>query len=122
MQIFFENELLKIKNSTIQLIERDPSILNNYIPVFDEKRVIVSSMRIDNIIAKIIETNRQKVKNLIQEKKVYLNNELLQNGEKKIAVNDTFSIRKYGKYRLKEIMGNTKKDNIILVIQKYIAN
>ena len=84
MQIFFENELLKIKNSTIQLIERDPSILNNYIPVFDEKRVIVSSMRIDNIIAKIIETNRQKVKNLIQEKKVYLNNELLQNGEKKL--------------------------------------
>ena len=34
--------------------------------------------------------------------------------------NDILSIRKYGKYIIKNIIGTTKKNNLVLEIEKYI--
>ena len=120
MQFFFETELKRIKNTNIELIERDIQLLNNFEPNFEEITIINSSLRIDSIIAKIIQTNRDTVKDLIKDKKIILNYEMLTQNDKKLNINDTFSIRKYGKFRLKEIVGNTKKENLIIQIQKYI--
>ena len=120
MNTYFEMELIKIRNANINLIEKDISILNDYIPEFLEITIINSSLRIDSVIAKIIHTNRDTIKDLIKDKKIYYNYELLTNGTKNIQENDTFSIRKYGKYKFIQIEGNTKKNNLILKIHKYI--
>ena len=120
MNTYFEMELKKIKNANINLIEKDIHILCEYQPDFLEITIINSSLRIDSVIAKIIHTNRNTVKDLIKDKKIIYNYELLTSSTKNIQVNDTFSIRKYGKYKFIEIEGNTKKDNLILKIHKYI--
>ena len=120
MNTFFEMELKKIKNANITLIEKDINILCNYQQKFQEIKIINSSLRIDSVIAKIIHTNRDKVKDLIKDKKIVYNYELLTNSTKNISLNDTFSIRKFGKYKFIEIEGNTKKNNLVLIIHKYI--
>ncbi len=120
MNTFFEMELKKIKNANITLIEKDINILSNYQPDFLEIKIINSSLRIDSVIAKIIHCNRDAVKDLIKDKKIVYNYELLTNSTKNISINDTFSIRKFGKYKFIEIEGNTKKNNLVLIIHKYI--
>ncbi len=122
LNTFFEMELKKIKNAYIELISKDIELLKNYTPKFEELTIINSSLRIDSIIAKIIHCNRDTIKKLIQDKNIIYNYELLKNGNKTINLNDTFSIRKYGKYRLKEIVSLTKKGNLVLKIEKYIDN
>ena len=122
MNTYFEMELKKIRNANIKLIEKNIDLLKEYHPNFQEITIINSSLRIDSVIAKIIHTNRDTIKELIKDKKIFYNYELLTNGTKNIQVNDTFSIRKFGKYKFIEIEGNTKKDNLVLKILKYIDN
>lgn len=122
MQTFFEMEFKKIRNSNIELIQRNISLLENYQIPFEELQIITSSLRIDSVIAKIIHTNRENVKELIKDKKVILNYELLKDNSKTLNINDTFSIRKFGKYKFNRIISNTKKDNLIIEILKYTTD
>ncbi len=122
MQSFFEMEFTKIKNSHIKLLEKDLNYLDNYTQNFEEINIIVSSLRIDNVLAKIIHTNRDNIKDLIKDKKIIYNYEILKNGNKQIKENDTFSARKIGKFKFNRIVANTKKDNLIISILKYTDN
>ena len=122
MKTFFEMEFLKIKNSHIELIERDTNYLNDYKPHFLEITIINNSLRIDSIIAKVIHTNRDNVKELIKDKKIIYNCDILKNNAKILHEGDTFSIRKFGKFKFDSILANTKKDNLVIQILKYIDN
>lgn len=122
MQTFFEMEFTKIKNANIELIERELDILDDYEPLFENIKVIASSLRIDSVIAKVIHTNRDSIKDLIKDKKIVYNYEVLKDGTKNISIGDTFSIRKIGKFKFLEIDGTTKRNNMVLNILKYIDN
>lgn len=119
MKPYFQQELRTIHHANIILIEKNIDLLKDFHQQFDEITIICSSMRIDNTVAKIIHTNRSNIKDLIKNQKILYNDEILINGSKTISENDTFSIRKFGKYRLSKIDGNTKKNNLILKILKY---
>ena len=116
---YFESELNKISNVNIKLHEVPLDTLDNYIPKFEYLKIITSSLRLDSVIARTIKTNRDTVKDLIKDKKVINNYELLKDPDKLIKENDTFSIRKIGKFKFNKIIANTKKDNLILEILKY---
>ena len=120
MKPFFEQELSKIGKANVQIEEQDLDLLNDYKPDFEEIEVISSSLRIDSIIAKLIHTNRDQIKELIKDKKITYNYEILKDGSKVLKINDVFSIRKYGKYRFNNIINSTKKNNLIVSIFKYI--
>ena len=122
MQTFYEMEFTKIKNSYIKLIEKDINYLDNYEPNFKELKVITSSLRIDNVLSKIIHTNRDNIKDLIKDKKIIYNYEILKNGSKQINENDTFSVRKIGKFKFNKIITTTKKENLIISILQYVDN
>ncbi len=122
MNTFYEMEFTKIRNSHIKLIEKNINYLEKYQPHFNEIKIIVSSLRIDNVLAKIIHTNRDNIKDLIKEKKIIYNYEILKNGAKQINENDTFSVRKIGKFKFKEIIASTKKENLIISILQYVDN
>lgn len=116
---FFKQEFTKVGKNNIELEEKDLYLLNDYIPNFEELKIITSSLRIDSVIAKIIHTNRDEIKELIKDKKIIYNYELLKDGSKLLKSGDTFSIKKYGKYKFDSIITNTKKDNLIISILKY---
>ena len=94
--------------------------LNNFKRNYLEIEIIVSSLRIDTIISRLIGCNREKIKELLKDKKIILNYEPLNKPERLLQENDIFSIKKYGKYRFDKIIGKTKKENYIILIEKYI--
>ena len=120
MQTYFEMEFTKIKNSHIELIEKDLDYLKNYQPNFLEIKVITSSLRIDSILAKIVKTNRDSIKDLIKDKKVIYNYDILKDNAKQIKEGDIFSVRKVGKFKFNKIIASTKKENLIISILQYI--
>ena len=119
LQTFFESEFTKVGKSNIELLEKNLDFLNDYEPQYEEIKIITSSLRIDSVIAKLIHTNRDQIKELIKDKAIIYNYEALKNGAKFLKENDTFSVKKYGKYKFDSIIANTKKDNLIIKILKY---
>lgn len=109
-----------IGNKLVTTELSDLSILNNYHKKYEDKEIIVSSLRIDNVISKIISTSRTIVKDKIKNKEIILNYNILTNPSYVLQENDIFSIRRHGKYKFISIIKTTKKENYIIKYQKYI--
>ena len=117
---YIKSNLLFIKNSPIELEEIDICTLNNHHQQYEENTIIVSSLRIDTIISRIINTNRSLVIEKIKDKDILLNYDILTKNSYLLKENDIFSIRKHGKYKFIGIEKTTKKNNYIVKYLKYI--
>lgn len=114
-------ENLKIIGTTpISLEEVDSNLLKNYSREYESIKLIVSSLRLDTIISKLASCNREKVITKIKNQEILINDIPAAKTSTLLKPNDIFSIRKIGKFKFKEIMGTTKKDNLIIEINKYI--
>lgn len=116
---YIETNLIKIKNYNIKLEELDINYLKDYQVEYEKINIIVSSLRSDNLISKLIKTSRDIVKDMIKDKLIRINYELLNKSSYIIKENDIISIRKYGKYRFIGIIKETKKDNYLIEVNKY---
>ena len=85
-----------------------------------EYNIIVSALRLDNIIAELARTSRMQAKELINQERVFVNfkNEIKQT--KLLNEGDLISIRGKGRFKISEIIGNTQKGRYILKIEKYV--
>lgn len=106
----------------IKLQEVSLDFLMNYQRKYEKLEVIVTSVRIDAVIAKIIGCNRDKVQDKIRDKLVFLNGKILQKVSYIMKEGDIFSIRGFGKYRYREFVGKTKKGNLVILIDKYVSS
>lgn len=116
---YIETNLIKIKNYNIKLEELDINYLKDYQVEYEKINIIVSSLRSDNLISKLIKTSRDIVKDMIKDKLIRINYCLLNKSSYIIKENDIISIRKYGKYRFIGIIKETKKDNYLIEVNKY---
>ena len=117
---FIKNNLNIIGNSKVLLEEIDLSLLENYERKYKELETIVSSIRIDTVISRIIKINREEVINKIKNKEVLLNHEVLTKNSYILKENDIFSIKRYGKYKYIDIVNNTKKNNLVIKYLQYL--
>ena len=117
---YIKSNLTSIKNSKVDLIERNPYYLKDYKQEYEECIIIVPSIRVDVIVSKIINSSRSNALEKIKNGDIYLNYELLTKPTYMLRENDIFSIRKYGKYKFNGIINETKKGNIIVNISKYV--
>ena len=117
---YIKSNLISIRNSKVDLIEKDPYYLKNYKQEYEEFNIIVPSIRVDVIVSKIINSSRSNALEKIKNGDIYLNYELLTKPTYMLKENDIFSIRKYGKYKFNGIINETKKGNIIVNISKYV--
>lgn len=117
---YIKSNLTSIKNSKVDLIERNPYYLKDYKQEYEECIIIVPSIRVDVIVSKIINSSRSNALEKIKNGDIYLNYELLTKPTYMLKENDIFSIRKYGKYKFNGIINETKKGNIIVNISKYV--
>lgn len=108
----------KIRNYNVKLEKVDLNYLDSYERKYETIKLLVPSLRIDVIIAKITKKSRSEVLDIIKDKQVLFNYETLEKITN-LKENDVFSIRKYGKYIYKGIDGNTK-NNIVISLDKYI--
>lgn len=94
---YIKSNLTSIKNSKVDLIERNPYYLKDYKQEYEECIIIVPSIRVDVIVSKIINSSRSNALEKIKNGDIYLNYELLTKPTYMLKENDIFSIRKYGK-------------------------
>lgn len=119
-QNYFEMNFTKVSNSKIELVQLELDYLENYERSYEKQELVVSSERIDTIIARLSNTSRTLVKDKVRDKEIILNNEILKNLSYTLKENDIFSIRKIGKFKYMGIVKTTKSNNYIVEILKYL--
>ena len=117
---YIKSNLTSIKNSKVDLIEKDPYYLKDYKQEYEEFNIIVPSIRVDVIVSKIINSSRSNALEKIKNDDIYLNYELLTKPTYMLKENDIFSIRKYGKYKFLGEINKTKKGSLVIKYLKYV--
>lgn len=117
---YIKSNLTSIKNSKVDLIERDPYYLKDYKQEYEECIIIVPSIRVDVIVSKIINSSRSNALEKIKNGDIYLNYELLTKPTYMLKENDIFSIKKYGKYKFLGEINRTKKGSLVIKYLKYV--
>lgn len=117
---YIKSNLTSIKNSKVDLIEKDPYYLKDYKQEYEECVIIVPSIRVDVIVSKIINSSRSNAFEKIKNGDIYLNYELLTKPTYMLKENDIFSIRKYGKYKFLGEINRTKKESLVVKYLKYV--
>ena len=115
---YITSQLFKIGNAGIKIKEN----LSDSIPEgrgFDTKEYIVSSLRLDNIVAAISGLSREKTKNLILSGSVTHNFLPCDNISHTVAENDVLTVRGMGKFKIDCVLGETKKHRIRISIIRY---
>ncbi len=114
------NNFITIGNKKVKLLEMDLDIVNDYKLNYLDINLNVSSLRIDNIISRLIPTSRSNSNLMIKNKKVIVNYNLCTNSNYILKDNDIFSIRGIGKFKyigIDYIKSNGKKS---ILIKKYM--
>ncbi|CCG90169.1 RNA-binding protein [Pediococcus pentosaceus] len=112
LENFFLNEIDRIGKIKVKLI---PTSTNDILKVQDDWEPVnqtVASLRMDSIISTGFSISRHRVKELIEKRLVQLNWMIDEKADTLIALNDVISVRKYGRIKLIDILGKTKKDKL----------
>lgn len=112
--------LTSIKNNKVILSEVDLSLKDNFHQEYKFKEIIVSSLRIDNIVSTLCNDSRAKVIERFKNKEIVLNYNEEIKPTRILRENDIFSIRKIGKFKYIGIIKSTKKGGYIIKIAEYI--
>ena len=112
------DNLSKIKHESVRLeiVEEFPELDDQY----EELTVNVASVRLDAIIARILNLSRERAQGLIQSGRVNVN--YVESKDKSSMIKDgsIISIRGYGKYRFEKVISETKKNRLSIKVLKYI--
>lgn len=116
---YLQNSLNSIRNTSVVIEEVPLSIANNFIQEFITYEIIVSSLRIDNVISSLIKLSRQDVLIKFKNKEIVLNYKEELKPARTLKENDIFSVKNFGKFKYYGIIKRTKKGGFIIKILKY---
>ena len=116
---YIVENLSSVKHTSVKVSVCDdiPEALS---PKFLEESIIVSSNRLDAIIAKVFNLSRNAALNLISEGKVFVCGRQETGNAKTLKDGDVVSVRGKGKFIFSGEGGNTKKDKLYIEVKKYI--
>lgn len=119
--VFFNLERVGSTKVTTKLqdIKNNQDINNLSSSSLEEHKIITASLRLDTTLSSAFNISRTKVSSYIKSNKVFLNFIECDNPSKVIKQNDIITIRGMGRIKIGNIIGNTKKDRIILQVFKY---
>lgn len=86
---------------------------------FIEEVINVQSKRLDSIVSKITRKSRSTAEEIISRGDVLINYSVYRDKSKEVKENDRITVRKYGKYILGSIIGNSKSGKLKVIIKKY---
>jgi tetratricopeptide (TPR) repeat protein len=112
------DNLIKVKHTSVSC-SICKNLPENALPDPTLKTVIVSSLRLDGIISAVYNVSRSKSSALVDGEKVFINGKLAKNNSVPLKENDTISVRGYGRFKFKEISGDTRKGRIRILCEVY---
>ncbi len=111
------SQLTRFRKAKIE--EVDLSNLRNKVDNFEIKSIIVSSMRVDNIVSELTNCSRTKSEEYIENERVFVNYELALKNSKMLEIGDVVTVRGKGKFIIDELNRNTKSGKYVLTVRKY---
>ena len=84
---------------------------------WESEEIVVSSLRIDVILARALNVSRNRAKTLIKDQKVKLNWVEVERPDIDVEEYDILSIRGFGRVKIGTQQGITRKDNLVLKIE-----
>jgi RNA-binding protein YlmH len=123
--VFVTKEIAVFIETHLQVSNRPTSIRRVTDPVtyqstLQEKTVISTSMRVDNLVASVYNMSRSQAQALIKRGYVRLNGVEMESQTKECKPGDILSVRTQGKCKILEISGKSKKDKYIVLVGKYV--
>lgn len=115
---YIKDNLTSVRRTSVSC-ELCKALPEDALPKPEEKLVIVSSLRLDALISGVYDISRSKSAALIEVEKVFINGKLTPNTSKAVEEGDTVSVRGYGRFKFKEISGNTKKGKTRIICLVY---
>ena len=101
-----------IKESSISQFEK--------IDQEDEFEIIISSMRLDVIVASLMKVSRSQVHEYIMQAGVKVNWVIEQNHSRICQIGDVLSIKRHGRFRLKVLKSRTKSERFVIIVGKTV--
>lgn len=86
----------------------------------EEIEIIVSSLRLDNVISELARCSRNKALDIINTERVFVNFECETKKTKQIKPGDMVTIRGKGRFFIKEIVGQTRSGRTVIKIEKFV--
>ena len=110
----------KIGNVGVKISLCDKDEVEFFEKQFLEETAIVTSLRLDCVVAALSSKSRSDCVKLITSERVYVNHEIITSCSKQVSDGDVISIRSVGKFRIGQCISKTKKGRNILSYKKYI--
>lgn len=86
----------------------------------EEIKIIVPSLRLDNIVSDLARTSRSKAAQIMSQERVFVNGQNETKLSKQVKINDIVTIRGKGRFVIKGFDGTTRSGRTVLLIEKYI--
>src|SRR5699024_10339568 len=80
------------------------------------REIVVSSLRIDTVLARALNFSRNRAKTMIQELKIKVNWSEIDRPDIELEPHDIISVRGFGRIKIREELSLTRKENIVLEI------
>lgn len=110
--------LVRFENSTIEILNID-NLRKQEIQI-EEIKIIVPSLRLDNVVSDLAKTSRSKAVQIIDGERVFINGQCETKVSKQIKMKDIITIRGKGRFIIKEISGTTRSGRPVVVVEKYV--
>ena len=113
---FLMLNLTKIGRQRVRLLKMEPDEVS--IPPFDEIFGTVASLRLDAIVTMGARMSRSKASALIEGEMVNVNWQAVTNPARTVSEGDVISVRGFGRIRIGEVFGESKKGRIKVLITR----
>lgn len=113
------NELDRIGHESVKVSLYDGDV-SGFGTNTEELRIIVTSMRVDNILSSLLNISRNESSQLISDDRVFVNYYQVSKSSLILNDSDVLSVRGYGKFIIGNISGKTKRDRNVLTVFRYI--
>lgn len=118
MAEYLIDELDKVRHTSVRCkIVTDVAELPISEPT--QKEILVSSVRVDGVIAKVYNISRTGSLELFRTGRVFVNGKLMENNSYMLKDGDSVTARGFGKFTYIKEVHVTKKDKLRILIEKY---
>ena len=115
---FIIENLISVKHTSVSVRRAEAEDIKEIPKSFEkEKLVQVASERIDAVIAKVYNLSRSAAIEYFAQKKVFVNGRLTENTSLSLKQDDIVTVRGFGRFKLAEIAGTSRKGKLNLLIR-----
>jgi RNA-binding protein YlmH len=111
-------ELTRFQKSKVNIIGLNE--ITNKEQEYKDLKIIVSSLRLDNIVSELAKTSRAKSLDILKQERVFINYKNETKPTKLVQTGDIITIRGKGKFLIDNVECQTRSGRVVVLVRMYI--